>query len=60
MKNSAKMPNFVIFRLSEYGAFDIPYVHIHVCIFRELNQYVKHIWLFICVEKNIFFTRLCM
>ena len=50
-----KCPKFAIFRPSEIGGFDIPYVHIHVRIFRELNRYVKHIWQVICVEKNMFF-----
>ena len=50
-----KCPKIAMFRPGEIGGFDIPYVHIHVCIFRELNRYVKHIWQVICVEKNMFF-----
>lgn len=51
----SKCPKIAILGPSEYVDFDIPYVHIHVCIFRKLNRYVKHIWQVICVEKNMFF-----
>lgn len=44
-----------IFRPSEIGGFDIPYVHIHTYILKKSNRYVNQLSPFICVENQVCF-----
>lgn len=44
-----------MFRPSEIGGFDIPYVHIRTYIFKKSNRYKNRIFPLICVENPVCF-----